>query len=362
MADRDSRGIGRQTSILRGHRLGNRTAPPAFQPAAARSIPGPFLGFGLVLSLVLAGCGGTATIGNEAAAPPPTTIATTTTTTIPPTTTTTIDFNRPVSQLDTPLPEDALISEVADLVNDMRGQTDDLHQQMARLTDFPKIASPVGSQILDFSITMTPGEDDIRAESVAVVRTPNGAIDMVEYFDAEMVSRSWNEADVSNEVTDVGVKRTTVYRWPGTSGDDKELTITVDPQPGLVLITIDSLSLIELRDEKYELLQGWQDKIRTPSSADVIRAAITTAENVGTATVTYELDAETAAEARSDMLDAVRTSEFETAAVADEADGSPVTLTDVETGEEFLLEFAETSDDEIVEMTVSASFPLEPLD
>jgi hypothetical protein len=346
MADRESSGIGRQTLTRRGPRRRSLTVPSLF----------------VGLGLTLAACGGEATVSNEAAAPPPTTIPTTTTTTIPPTTTTTIDFNRPVNQMDTPLPEDALISEVAELVNDMRGQTDDLHQQMARLVDFPKIASPLGAQILDVFVVMTPGEDDIRTESIAVIRTPNGATNLVDYFDAEMVSRSWNEADVSTEVTDVGIRKTTVYRWPGTSGDDKEVTITVDPLPGLVLITIQNLALIDSRDESYDLLQGWQDKIRTPSSAEVTGAAISTSENVGIATVTYDLDAETAAEARSDMLGAVRTAEFETAAEPDETNGSPVTLTDVETGEEFLLEFAETSDEEIIEMTVSATFPLEPLD
>ena len=346
MADRDTSGIGRQTQPRRGlHRV-------------SLTVPGLLVGLGLSL----AACGGEATISNEAAAPAPTTIPTTTTTTVPPTTTTTIDFNRPVNQLDTPLPEEALISEVAELVNNMRGQTDDLHQQMTRLVDFPNIASPLGAQILDISVAMTPGEDDIRAESTATIRAPGGATDLIDYFDAEMVSRSWNEADVSTEVTDFGVKKTTVYRWPGTSGDDKEVKITVNPMPGLVLITIESLALVDSRDESYDRLQGWQDKIRTPSSAEVTGAAISTAENVGTATVTYELDAETAAEARSDMLNAVRTSEFETVAEPDEANSSPVTLTDVESGEEFLLEFAETSEDEIIEMTVSATFPLEPLD
>lgn len=319
---------------------------------------------GLVIGfcLLLLGCGATSTIGNEAAAPAATTIQTTTTTTIPPTTTTTIDFNRQVNQLDTPLPEEALITEVAEVVNNMRGQTDDLHQQMIRLIDFPKMASPVGSQILDFSATMTPGEDGILAETAVTLRTPNGTSDIADYFDAELVSRSWNAADVSTEVTETGQKNITVFRWPGTSGDEKELTIGVEPRPGLVVVDIDNHSLIDEDDESYDLLKGWQDKIRTPSSANVISASIATSENVGTATVTYELDAESTAEARSDMLGAVRAAEFETTAEPGETDGSPVTLVDVETLEEFLLEFAATGDDEIVEMTVTATFPLNPLD
>ncbi|MEM9651259.1 MAG: hypothetical protein AAGA65_04125 [Actinomycetota bacterium] len=359
LADQKQCGTWRRLPLRRG--VTRHTRPAAnSQPGAPTARSGSVLV--AALGLALAGCGGTTTIGNEAAAPTPTTISTTTTTTLPPTTTTTIDFNRPVSQNDTPLPEDALIEEVAEVVNDVRGQTDDLHQQMVRLVDFPKLASPVGSQILDIDITMTPGEDNILTESTVVFRTPNGPLDLVGYFDAEMISRSWNEADVTTEPTEDGTKTSTVFRWPGASGDDKELTVTVDPRPGLVVVTIGNRSLIELRDDSYDLLKGWQDKIRTPSSAEVIRASLATAENIGTLVVTYELDAETPAEARTDILDAVRSAEFETTSVADENDGSPVTLVDVETGEEFLLEFAATNNDEIIEMVVSATFPLEPLD
>lgn len=322
-----------------------------------RAVSGLIIGLGLVA----AGCGGTTSLGNQVIETT-TTIPTTTTTTIPPTTTTTIDFNRPVDQLDTPLPEEALISEMAEIVNDMRGQTDDLHQQITRLVDFPKMTSPIGSQVMDFTVSIVPVEDGLMTEALVSMRAPNGPNELAVYFDSELRSRGWNKADIFSETTETGSRVSTVFRVPGTSGDEQELTIVVDTMPGVVFVDFDHHSLIDDRDESYDLLQGWQDKVRHPSSADVVGAMISTADNVGTATVTHHLDAETPAEARSDMLNAVRSSEFETTAEADDEDSSPVTLIDVETGEEFLLEFAPTNEEDIIEVTVSATFPLEPLD
>lgn len=314
------------------------------------------------LGLIAAGCGDTSIVSNEAAAPPPTTVATTTTTTVPPTTTTTIDFNRPVDQGDGPLPASALFSEVAEVLNDMRGQTDDVHEQMLRLTDFPKLASPYGAQILDLSVTLTPDGSMTITESSVVFRVPNDSLNMVDYFDAELVSRSWNVSDEDKEQTEHGERVRTVYRWPGTSGDDKELAVTVEPKPGLVLITIENRSLVRNRDDGFTVFQGWQDDIRTPGSAEIVSASVSTAEDTAILSVRYELDAASPAEARSDMLSLVRSSEFETEAEAGDDEVSPVTLTNVETGDVTTLTFGETNDDETVEMVVRASFPLEPID
>lgn len=307
---------------------------------------------------LLVGCGTTAEPGTGAIAPTTMAIATTTTT-LPPETTTTIDFNRPVDQQVTPLPEDALIADLAEVTNDMRGQTDDVYQQMIRLIDFPKLASPIGSQILDFSAVVRTDEDQLRAESTVSVRAP-ATSDLVKYFAGEMEARTWYDSDLTRETTETGERTTTLFRLPGF-GEEKELTVAVEAMPGLTLIDLEYHSVIE-DDADFELLQSWQEKVRTPGSAEVVSAGVSTGDNVGTAVVTYQLVAETTAEARTDMLDVVRASEFETTAVAVENDGSPVILVDVETGDELRLEFFETVEEDVVEMTVTATFPLVPLD
>lgn len=310
---------------------------------------------------ILAACGSTPTIGGQAAQVT-TTIPTTTTTTIPPTTTTTIDFNRPVDQDDTPIPEDATAAEILAIVEDLRGQTDDLHQQMIRLVGFPDIASPIGTQILDVTASIQIDGDDVRTDSVVLLRTPGTAADPVGFFSAELAARGWNEADfLSTPVGEDGTLTTLVYRWPGRSGDEEELTMEFEVQPGVAFIEM-RYHVVGTDEDPFDLMKAWQDAVRTPSSADEVEARIETAEDTATLTVRHILQAETAAEAREDIIDLVRSADFETTAEASEDDASAVTLVGVENGETIVVEFEDLGDEETVEVTVRTSGPLTPID
>lgn len=334
---------------------------------AMRSTPAggakTFTGRSIVVSglLILAGCGSTA--GEEGqVAPTATTVATTTTTTIPPTTTTTIDFNRPVDQGTDPLAEDATLDDVVALVEDMRGQTDDAQQQIARLGPFPDLDSPMGSQIIDINVSIELDDGDVVSNSAATLRTPGSEADPVSFFGAELEARGWNQADrLSAEGPDGETLTTVVFRIPGTSGEVEELTIDLDVRPGVSFIEL-GYRTVGSDDEAFERLRAWQDALRVPNSADEIEARAQSADDTLTMTVVYTLQAETAAEARGDVLALVQDDEFETTAEASDDDASPVTMVGVENGETLTLEFEETGDDETVTMAVQAAVALTPFE
>ncbi len=329
-----------------------------------RRLPAPSAASALAFALALlaAGCGAEASpgIGNDTV---PTTVATTTTaSTLPPETTTTIDFAREPAQEKTPLPEDATADEVAEVVGDMRGPTRDLSEQLSRLATFMKLSSPAGAQILDFATSVVPAEDDRNEISTQVsLRAPQTMLELNDFFDAELRARGWYKADEAEETIDDVAQATLVFRIPGTAGDETELSIVILGGP-VTMIDLDFRFLTPEDDPSFELLSAWQAAIRTPRSTTALAAGVVTAEDSATLSVTYAIEADTAAEGREDITDLVRSSEFEIETAGESGESAaPVVLID-EAGQRYLLEFGTTRDPEVIEMVVSTTFDLRPID
>lgn len=286
----------------------------------------------------------------------------TTTTTEPAAPTTTVDFSRTPDQDTTPLPDDATVEEFATVIDDMRGPTADLAEQLGRLADFVRLSSPAGAQILDFSISVVPAEEERNDVAISVaLRAPQTRATLVDFFDAELRSRGWNKAKQTDETAGGVTTTTQVYRIPGTPGDDTELVVALTGGP-VTLIDIDYTNLTAESDGSVERLASWQDALRTPRAAVLLESRVTTAADIGTLAVFYSLTAETAAEARADMVELVPSDEF----TVDAADGSganapPLRLVDGD-GNQFLLEFTDTREADLIELAVSTSFGLTPID
>ncbi len=313
------------------------------------------------MALGLTACGGETepSLGNAAVVTTTTTIATTT---VPVETTTTIDFDREPSQETTPLPEDATAAELAEVVDNMRGPTNDASEQLQRIATFLDLASPAQAQIMELSIATEPAEDDRVDISTQVrMRTPQTVADLAVFYDGELRSAGWNKAGFSETTVDGLPATELVFRIPGTSGSDTELGITLSNGP-VTFIDLDLKLLSEEDDESFERLLAWQSAIRTPRTTNAAKAVVFTAGDSASLQVIYTMEADSAAEAREDIAELVRTSEF-TIDSPDESGTStaPLLLVD-EDGQEYLLEFAPTRDPEIFWMMVSASFDLEPID
>ncbi len=315
---------------------------------------------------IAAGCGAdlsSPTVGDDAL---PTTIRVATTTTMPPTTITTIDFNRPVDQLDTPLPDDATVDDVIALLDDLRGQTDDASEQMRRLTDFAAFTTPVPAQILDVSVSIQPQDGGgYESASTLVFRVPDDATRTIRSIENDLRARVWNKAsDTVDGSTEVTVTRL-VFRVPGTPGTETELTVSVSDFPGATTVEFAYRTRggdpDDVEDQVDRLL-AWQSELPTPPSATLVEAGLQTTDLIGTLTAVYRLSAETMAEARDDVVDRLEGSDFRLAGQNDGGSGSSsLSATDPD-GRPLNLEFVPGREEEVVELTVSTSFGLLPID
>lgn len=324
----------------------------------------PFARFAAVaatMTVGVAACGGETEPGLGTGTVP-VTIATTTSTTDPPPTTTTIDFNREIVQETDPIPADAVIAEFAEAVEDMRGQTNNVSQQLARLVSFPALNSPSGSQILDFSVGTETIEDGFEISSSVLFRVPQEPEQLVEFTEGEMKARGWNKANEREGSEDGRALTGLTFQIPGTPGDITQLEVLITGFEGYSTMQYNYRSVAEEGDVSFDRLRVWQSTLRVPRSTVAIGAKIETVDNTGSMTVRYQLEAETAAEAREDIRDLVREDEF-ILATSDESGptAAPLLMTD-ENGEQLLLEFFLTRDPEIIEMTISNSFPIDPVD
>lgn len=316
----------------------------------------------VVLALLVAACGGETdpAVGAEV---PPTTSATTSTSTIPAETTTTIDFDRPVTQQLTLLPDDNSLTEFAEIVNDMRGQSNQVSEQMKRIAEFESLPSPAGAQILDFSVQVVPlVEDGFAISSVVEFRLPQDPAVMTTFLEEELRALSWFKSSESTVQTDGIDFNALVFRLPGVPGEETELVASVGAVPGATIVSYNYRTRLDPGDQSFNRLQAWQDALRTPGSAGVVEASVRTADDIATLMVVHTLAAETAAEAREDMVALVRANEFTILTSQDSGASAAPLLLENEDGEQLTLEFVQTDDPEVVEMTVTNTFGLEPLD
>lgn len=291
-----------------------------------------------------------------------TTTTVATTTTVPPETTTTINFDREPDQDDAPLPDDATASELFSIVDNMRGPTADASEQLQRLATFVDLASPIGAQIMDFSVAVEPVDDDRSDISTQVrMRTPQPTRELSLFYDGELRSAGWNKASFNDTVTDGMAGTELVFRIPGSTGAEAELTITISEGPTSI-VDLDYTFLSEEDDPSFEQLAAWQAAIRTPRGTTDNKTVVFTEDDTVSIQVIYALEADTAAEAREDVLDLVRDDEFTVRSASTSGTSTaPLLLVDEE-GQEFLLDFAPTRNPELFWMMVSATSDLTPVE
>jgi hypothetical protein len=343
-------------------------------PRPARRAPAPSASYGrrprglaiaaiAVFGLVAAACGGESTPGAGSETVPPT-VTTISTTTVPTVTTTTIDFDRPITQDTVPIPAEASIVDLIALVNDMRGQTNNVSDQMARLARFQELASPVSAQILDFSTTVSPIEEDeeFAVESTVRFRVSQDHLTIEMFLIDELRSRGWNKASEGTQQVDGDTATVLVFRVPGIPADETELAVTVTELPGLTLIDYAYRTRTPIADTSFERLQVWQEELATPRSADPISTRIATQDDLGSMSVSYWMTAETTAEAREAVV-ALQDEEAFTVGTSEGSGAStaPLLLVDAN-NKELLIDFAITGEADTVEMTVTHTFGLEPVD
>ncbi|MGB5757497.1 MAG: hypothetical protein WBM50_11325 [Acidimicrobiales bacterium] len=294
-----------------------------------------------------------------------------TTTAVPTQTGPTIDFDRLPNQSTSPLPEGATATELAAMVDDMRGPTNDVSEQMIRLAPFVDFDTPPKSQITDLSITVAPTEEGLLRISAGVaLRSPLRATALAAHFDIDRDSQAWNRLSQVEETVDRAVEITQVFRNPGYSGDDNEMRVTIIDGPFSVyrvdyLIVTDPAAEADLDEDAVDVLAsllGWQEAIRLPQSATLVEARIRTAEDLGRLEAVYRVPGETAAEVRADIGALIRPAEFETPAPGGSGENAaPLVLIDSDQ-RRFLVEFATAREPEIIEIVISTEFDLQPID
>lgn len=219
---------------------------------------------------------------------------------------------------------------------------------------------------MDFSVAVTrPAEDDdSRLDSLTTtvdLRAPQDVAELAAIFHAELRSGTWNRLEKVGETVDGVATITQVYRFPGASPDDTELTVRISGGPFSTARMEYRNVIDDPEDPSFELLAGWQDELRTPGSTRPVEARLSTAADAGTLETVYLLTAETAAEAREAVARLVREDEFrQEPADGSGANAAPLVLIDQDQ-QRLVLEFAPTGDPEIVELTVSTGFDLVPI-
>ena len=249
----------------------------------------------MVSATLLSACGsqlGPAALGTET-----TTTTRPTTTTAPPETTSTVDFDRPVRQQLTPLPEEPTVADVEGMIRDIRGQTDDVSAQMARLVRFVDIATPVPAQIIDIGIRIDVANDEGLHEQRAAVLFRTGATvdEVLTFLDHQLRGAGWNRSK-SERIQVDGIETVVEsFRVPGVPASEEELTVRVADGPDATRIELAHFSLSADHAAAWELLPAWHDGLPLPRGAERAGITLRTEDDVGSVMVTHDVGAETPA-------------------------------------------------------------------
>lgn len=321
------------------------------------------------LATGLGACGGGDEVLNAEAAAPVVTTATTTTTT-PTTTTTMVDFNRPVVQGSAPLDPDAGPSDVADLVREIRGQSNDVDAQVRRLAPFVDLDEPDVAQIMDIAVALAPEADGGHPSTSRVrFRSPRPGSALAKALNDNLRAEGWFNADGGTNLEDVGGMVDMVYRQPGTDGDLLELRVTISEQPGATVADLEYSVLAtdheaspDEGDTYFERLTGWDRDLPMPRAAGLVEVAIETSPTAGALTLRYLMAADDEAEAVAAVVRAIGRDGYQLPGPTGEAPTEgPLRLID-ETGSIAVIEFGATSEPEIMELEAIVSFDMTPLD
>lgn len=331
---------------------------------------GSTIAFGCLLAVGAAGCGqreppelGTGVAG-------PTTLISTTTT-IAATTTTTINFDRPVTQGLAPLGPDAGPTEVADLVADLRGQSDDVAVQVMRLAPFLAIRPAAVAQIMGIDVTLAAPVEG-RYPSLATVRfrVPAEGPDLVRRIDDGFQSLGWFTNSEARREVDGGLVTESAFRNPGFDPGDLEFRSSVATGTGPTVVELTYLVNADLDEVEaddgttyFERLAAWQAGLSFSRVAELTEVGVETVEDAGTILAHYRLPADSEAEAVALLVQATAGGDFELlgASADDPPPSGPLRLVD-EAGAIVVVEIAPGPDGESFEVEAAHRFDLAPLD
>lgn len=323
-----------------------------------------------LLALVTAGCGQGQQPGLGADVVGSTTLTIPTTTT-PTATTTTIDFNRPVFQGVAPLAEEAGLDDVVALVVDLRGQTNDVTEQITRLAPFLDIDAAVVAQITGIDIVLAP-EDENRHPGSATVwfRTPVAGPDVVLAIDNEFQSLGWFTNDVSRSETDGDTITESVFRNPGFDPDELEFRSSVVSGQGTT--TVELTYVVAADDEEataddgstyFERLSAWQDELSLPGAAELTEVGVEADDEAGAVFARYLLTADDETEAIALLVRSIASGDYQLlgATADDPPTAGPLRLVDPD-GTLVVVELAPSPADETFLIEARHGFVLDPLD
>jgi hypothetical protein len=291
------------------------------------------------------------------------------TTTIPAETTTTIDFARPIVEGTDPLGIEAEPADVADLVDDLRGQTENVSRQMARLGPFPWLAGPPVAQIVDIDVALEPeNEDGLHRSTISVrYRVPDALPTADEFLFNSFKAQGWNRLDESERAEDEATIREIRYIQFGVQ--DEEVTARIESRPGVTFIDLSHEVLADgpaaTPDESgtyFERLSAWAENLPVPRAAVPVSAGVTATDDTGRLALRYRLAAADEETAVAAVLARIGGEGYQLSGVpeGERPVTGPLTLVD-EAGTIVVIEFTEDALDATFELDLSTTFELTPL-
>jgi hypothetical protein len=314
----------------------------------------------------VAGCGSlTSGSGGDTSVAPVTisvtTLPSTTTSTEP---TTSIEFDRPIVEGTDPLAADADPAAIAELVDDMRGRTDNVARQMRRLGPFPDpIPSPQLAQIVDVEVLVEPERDDLHLAVTTVrYRVPYEGPVVETFLEDALRSVGWIRLDERDASTDDVARLQRTYRQPGQRGNGVEFVIEIETGNGPTVVeqtqtaSTPDAALVEDGDTYLERLSAWTDALPLPGQADLASITVSTADDRLTLEARHLLDVEDISEAAEDVLDAAEEDWERNGTVL------PLELVRSEDSLPLTVSFTDSRDDEPIVIISTTTLPLTPLD
>ena len=293
-----------------------------------------------------------------------------TTTTIVAETTTTVDFARPIVEATDPLTIEADPPEIAALVDDLRGQTDNVARQMQRIGPFPWLAAPAAVQIIDIDVVLEPADEDRLHPAVVSVRyrVPDSGPVATRFLADSFRAQGWNQIEQTEQEVDGATVIEATFGKSGVLGE--EVTSRIEIRPGVTIIALTHRLSAEEPDVTpsetgtyLERLSAWAGDLPVPRAADLVAAELTTADDRGRIAVRYRLAAGDEAAAVAAVVAQIGDDGYRLNGFADgeQPVAGPLTLVD-EGGATVTVEFSNGDGEGTFELELATTFELTPID
>lgn len=183
-----------------------------------------------------------------------------------------------------PLPEAATAEQIEAIINEVHGPTIDISGQMNRLTPFPAIPTPAGSNVIELtaSVNEVINNDALRAHIGEVqFRVDGTREDILVFFEAQVASLGWTEASRADESEDDGLttKTTLEYEIEGIDsglGAPFKLTVVDDVDKSDVIVTWRYREFVPLSESWESRWNGWYDGSPLPDDGTFRNVGVST--------------------------------------------------------------------------------------